>query len=273
MELGDLIPFREALRRNAVREALPTHLSTAELQQIDAGILRSSFFSARNTLTTWLNSAKAKIERILNPTTEQRADRVTPENPDGNVTTGLDPATARMELRDLITSLGYQPDPEKRGTIEDMSSDQRINLVIKTNREIAQGYGHWMQGQDADVLDEWPASELFRAESRKDERDWSVRWLAAARESGDSDAVSAYGSSGRMVALKDSPIWQALGDGAGGFDSDALHNPYPPFAFNSGMDVMDVTRDDAMDLGLIDRDTVVVPQTQEFAANLPEEIA
>jgi hypothetical protein len=70
-----------------------------------------------------------------------------------------------------------------------------------------------------------------------------------------------------MVARKDSGVWQALGDGAGGYDSDALHNPYPPFAFNSGMDVQDVDRQDAVELGLLEEDDQVVPQDQAFGAD------
>ena len=54
---------------------------------------------------------------------------------------------------------------------------------------------------------------------------------------------------GDFVALKSSPIWQALGDGVGGF-KDTLGNPYPPFAFGSGMGWTDVSADDAASLGL-----------------------
>ena len=53
-----------------------------------------------------------------------------------------------------------------------------------------------------------------------------------------------------MVALKSSGIWEALGDGAGGYD-DTLGNPYPPFAFNSGMWTQDVSRADCESLGLL----------------------
>jgi hypothetical protein len=44
-----------------------------------------------------------------------------------------------------------------------------------------------------------------------------------------------------MCALKTSPIWQALADGAGGFE-DTLGSPYPPFAFGSGMAWVNVRR-------------------------------
>ena len=49
-----------------------------------------------------------------------------------------------------------------------------------------------------------------------------------------------------MAALKSSGIWQVLGD-----FPDGLGNPYPPFAFNSGMWTEEVSRDEAIQLGLI----------------------
>lgn len=53
-----------------------------------------------------------------------------------------------------------------------------------------------------------------------------------------------------MAALKSSPVWEALGNGAGGF-RDALGNPYPPFAYGSGLDWEDVDADGARALGLL----------------------
>jgi hypothetical protein len=46
-----------------------------------------------------------------------------------------------------------------------------------------------------------------------------------------------------MIAKKDSPIWQAIADGAGGYE-DTLGHPFPPFAFNSGMDWRAVPREE-----------------------------
>ena len=104
------------------------------------------------------------------------------------------------------------------------------------------------------TLEEWPAVELTRFVGRGAPRaDWHERWQAAG------DSVGWEGSSKdaggfpdwRMVALKNSPIWAALGNGAGGF-RDTLGNPYPPFAYGSGLAWADVSRDEAIELGLID---------------------
>ena len=264
--IGSPVPFEEALARHDVRRVMPTALSTAEIQRLPDAIRRSSFFSARTLLTDYLEQAKAAIRQVLNPQTAVRP----PGDPrEGEpYTEGLTIEQARANLREYLTSIGYEPNPDEAGTLKDLSSQARVDLVVRTNVGIAQGYGYWKQGQDPAILDEWPASELFRAEGRGRERDWPERWLAAARAVGDTDAIAMLEQHDRMIARKDSPIWQALGDGAGGFEDDALHNPYPPFAFNSGMDVRDIDRAEAMDLGLLGRDDAIIPQSQDFAPQL-----
>ena len=91
----------------------------------------------------------------------------------------------------------------------------------------------------------WPARELVRFEGRaKPRQDWAARWRAAGA------AVDLIGAAeNRMVALKSSPIWRELGNGAGGF-RDTRGNPFPPFAFGSGLDWEDVDAEECSDLGL-----------------------
>lgn len=254
--------FREALHRLFVRRTMPTSLSTAQIQQLDADIQRGSLFSARTTLTQYLERLRETIQKVLDPRPGTRTRE------DGTpITEGANMADARLALRRELRSLGYQPDPAKRGTIEDLSSDRRIELVVRTNVEISQGYGQFIQGQDPAVLDAFPAQELYRGGNPKVARDWRRRWTAAARAVGDTDALRLVQETGRMIARKDSPIWQGLGDGLGlpqDEANDALHNPYPPFAFNSSMDVRDVDRTTAVELGLVRMDEAIAPQTQEF---------
>jgi hypothetical protein len=251
MDLTSPTPFLEALQALGGRKVMPTALDSAQLRQIDAGIRRSSFFSAQTMEEALLEQYKEDVESILNPKQEQRADRVTPENPQGNVTTGYDPATARLHAKELLQSLGYQPAADERGTIKDLSSNARINLVVKTDVELSHGAGHFIQANsDADVVDLWPAQELVRYESRVKERNWHQRWMEAASYSGDSDALRMLAEHGRMVARKDSPIWDALGNSE--LFPDGLDNPFPPFAFNSGMWTEEVSRDEAIELGLLD---------------------
>jgi hypothetical protein len=54
-----------------------------------------------------------------------------------------------------------------------------------------------------------------------------------------------------MIALKTDPIWT---------DISAFDLPYAPFDYNSGMDLRDIDRDEAVDLGLIDEDDTQNPE-------------
>lgn len=248
MTLSAPIPFREALQARGVKSLLPTSLTSAELARLAPERRERAMFSARCTLAEFLQEASDKIERILNPVTAFRADG-------SPFTSGLDRATARLELQELLDELDYKPSEEDRGTIKDLRSDRRVNLILDTNTQMAQGYGQWMQGQSTAILDQWPAQELFRAEARKEHRHWAVIW----RSHGGKIFAGGDPEYGRMVALKNTPIWTEI---------SAFGLPYPPFDFNSGMDVRDVDRDEATSLGLIDRKTQIAPQTRNFNQDL-----
>jgi hypothetical protein len=243
-------PFREAVKDLAGKKILPTSLDSAGISQLDASVRRTSFTSAKTTIEGLLDRYKAQIQKMVEPVQVARPDRVTLTNPEGLTTEGINQPTARLEIKKLLQSMDYQPEDGQAGTIQDLSSDARINLVLKTNRELAQGAGHFIQGNDPDVIDAFPCWELVRFEERKMERDWKTRWKIAAQVANDVQAARVAEETDRMIARKDSEIWQALGDGAGGYQ-DTLGNPYPPFAFNSGMWIQDVSRREAQELGLI----------------------
>lgn len=241
----DALPFKEAIANLQQKGLLPTSLNSAQLRQLDAAIRRQSIFSAETTLISYLGEIKNTVASIIEP------KQVLREGETQTVTEGFNPATARAALREKLKALGYQPGEDVAGTIKDLSSDARINLVVKTNTELAQGAGAFIQqNSDPEVVDEYPALELVRFEERAVTRDWESRWLDAAKESGDTDAAAALQSTGRMMALKASPIWDSLGNGAGGHD-DSLGNPFPPFAYNSGMWTQEVSRKEAEEAGLL----------------------
>jgi hypothetical protein len=141
-----------------------------------------------------------------------------------------------------------------------LSSDERLNLVLNMNAAMATGYGNWLQGQAPPILDMWPAQELYRAFGRVHPREWETRWTDAAASTGSKYVVTKFDEHNfQAVALKNDPIWEAI---------SRFGTPYPPFDFNSGMEVRDVTRAKAMELGLIDRDTKIVPQDRNFNQDL-----
>lgn len=263
MQFRTPVPFREALDQLRRRRIALTNLGSAELGRLDQSILRAAFFSARTVERDLLARYKARIETLLAPQQVRRPDRVTPDNPDGLVTEGITPAELRTQIKELLAEMGYQPDPAERGTIKDLSSDARIDLVVRTNAEMAANHGYWQQGQDPDNLIAFPAQELYRAEDRKDKRGWVQRWRAAGGKVFPGRApglpLEKGFSEGRLIALKDSPVWAGI---------SAFGNPYPPFDFNSGVDVRDIGYREAVELGVLAPGQRVLPQRLEFAANM-----
>lgn len=223
------IPFKEALEARKVRTVLPTELRSRLLGLVSGSrpeLLERAMFSAGVIEAEKLQDMDDLIGQLL----------------DGQVNL----AEARTELKRRFGTLGAEVDETD---LTDLRSDARLNLILETNVEQAQGYGQWVQGQDEAILDQWPAQELYRAQQSRVPRDWAQRWVEAGGQFYD----------GRMIALKNAPIWT---------DISRFGLPYPPFDFNSGMDVRDIDREEAMALGLIDRDTRIEPQTRGFADDL-----
>src|SRR5437667_567001 len=90
----------------------------------------------------------------------------------------INDTTARCNLKRAIIAAGYHPGVAhiKPDSPADLLCDSRLNLVIKTNVEMAQGHRDWNANQNAIILDQWPAQELFRAESRDNPRECLERW-------------------------------------------------------------------------------------------------
>jgi hypothetical protein len=252
MLLAAPVPPREALASLARRDVMPTNLGTAQLQQLGRDVQLDSLYSARTMLGDLLDGYKDRIGQMINP---QQIIR------DGQpVTVGLSEAYATQEIQDLLQQLGYKPNADERGTLLDLSSDSRVKLVLQTNVQMYQGEGWWLQGQNTAVLDEFPAQELFRAESRVHQRDWIARFRLAGAQTGDPMGTGwTITPEGRMIALKNHDIWNWLGSSQ--LFSDGLNLPWPPFAFRSGMNVRDISRAIAESIGLIQPDQSVQPMT------------
>lgn len=239
--------FREALEILGIKELMPTTASARELERIRANIRERAFFSARVANAGILQTEKSLVERIVSP--EGRAP--------GEY---MDLARFREIVKDYLQSIGYTPEPDKEGTLQDLSSNDRLNLVADTNTQMAQGFGQFMQGQEPEVLDLYPCQELYRLEMRDQPRPWNDLWVRAGGH--------LYGG-GRMIAPKDDPLWTKTLD-EGGFNR--FGNPYPPFDYNSGMDVRDVSRQEAVELGVIEDSYQAKRQTRHFNEGLQADV-
>jgi len=238
--VGQPMPFQEALDAAAVKSLLPTSGRTRDLQQLETPIKRRALWSATVESIDSLQAIATGVQSILEGTADQ--------------------ASVSLDLLKVIKSQGYQPDPVQIGGLQDVSSFARRSLILETQVAIARGAGWREQGMQADVLDEYPAMELFRASSPRggseSERNWPARWSQIGGQF--------FGS--RMIALKTDPIWQKLGDP--NLFPDALGNDFAPFAFSSGMRTRDIDRDQAESLGRISPGSHLAPNPIDLTADL-----
>lgn len=215
-----------------IKDLLPTSLGSDELRSsIASDILRRSVFSARMESARYL----ARIREVCAQVSEG----------------SINQASARARLLETLSQMGHSP--LDGGGLTNPASIRRLNLIIDTQRQMAASVSR-IQTQTPAVLERWPAWELTRLVGKAVPReDWPARWRNAGESIGWEGALK-----DRFIALKTSPIWQALGDGAGGF-RDTLGNPYPPFAYSSGMAWVAVDRETCERLGLSGPEPETVP--------------
>lgn len=201
-----------------------SNIDSREWNSVQAGLRDRAFFSSQVTEIQLLDAFRLQSAR--------------------HAAGAADISKLRIELRDYMTRAGMRPGD---GTIKDLFSKARLDVILKTNVATARGFVRYANGMSPGAFAAFPAMKLLRIRQRKQGRAWDARWKAAGDSVGWKGATPDFGT---RTALKDSPIWQALGEGAGGY-RDGLGNPYPPFAWGSGVGVVDVSRKEAIELGLI----------------------
>lgn len=219
------------------RKGLATGKSTAELREaLDRSMRLRVHAMARVTNATFADEMKKLVDAGLK----------------GGNQTSLAYRIAQAQA--TLARLGYTPEQgfqgdaklgipaAKPGSLQDLSSWKRLEFTFMTEEKLAHGRAQKLKGLDPVAMALFPAFELVRVGSRKTQRNWLARWVQAGGR--------LY--QGRMIALKDDPIWHKLGDSAV-FD-DALDVDSPPFAFGSGMGWRAVSRAECIRLGVIDAD-------------------
>lgn len=167
----------------------------------------------------------------------------------------LDESQARLAIREALAQTGYTPPQGKEGGIQDLSSQRRLDLIIKTNVAEARGYVRYLEGTSEGALAAFPCQELVRTQNRKAPRNWPEIWKG--------HGGRIYG--GRMIALKTDEIWTAI---------SRFGHPWPPFDFGSGMGLRDVGRREAIRYGVIAADDPPPkpPKTPNFNQDLVDRL-
>jgi len=216
---------------------VPSGMSSAEWEKIAPQIRDQAFFSARVEEMRILEQLQGKLTALIR--------------------NELDPSEFRRDMRDFLAQIGYSPDDEDEGTIKDLRTQRRLDIIYQTNVKMARGFKQWRQFTTDAALEEYPANRLVRIQGRNMKRDWASRWKAAA------EAVGWQGvyRGGDMVALKSSPVWVKI---------SRFGHPYPPFDYNSGMGVENVSIDECLKIGLVKPDDTPqkMPEVKLFTGEM-----
>jgi DNA topoisomerase-1 len=246
---------------------LPIQIPPDTMRHVSESLAKYFKTASQDKIEQFAEAAKAAVEAELKTENVQTVKSL--EEGTTGVNVGATPATSRGVLTSFIES----------ATGDNIGGLMNMDFFNRIMREVTQGAGNFVaQNFDQTRLDEFPALELHRVYDREVPRgfkvgkggailpdpdnDWPSRWEAAGGEL----------VNGRMVALKSDPIWQAIGDGEGGYE-DTLGNPFAPFAFNSGFDTDEVSREDAVALGLMDDEDEAKPADFDFTQLLNIEAA
>lgn len=234
MPAASNIPFGDALRFARDRRLLPTDMSAAEIEQLAVEVRQGAVFSAGVMETEVLQLIKDRTETMasgLSQAPGQLHNR----------------ASVRTELKELLDAIGYQPEPGREGTISDLRTDARLNLIIDTQLKMAHGYGQWRLSQSEGALLIFPCQEFKRISPRRVPRGYKIRAGAIVPENPrywQDRWVRAGGTlyQGRMIARVNDPVWTAL---------SRFGLPYDPVDFNTGFGRVNVGRAEAVRLGVI----------------------
>lgn len=227
----------DAQLASRARTAMPTALDTAGLRELGAGVLARSVFTAHGISAIYASKLKQVIDQLTA----------------GEIGEGQ----ARTALYESLDALGYTPEggfpghegevpPAIRGSLQDLRSFRRMDLIVRTQMDLMHGAGLQFRGHQPERLAQFPAWELVRLEDKNAPRDWQARWVIAGGQSPETRDQNQ--ARGRMIAFKGDPVWGELGS----YDNfqDALGVDHPPFAFNSGMGWKEISGAECEALGV-----------------------
>ena len=230
---------KTAIEEFAAKTEVPSWARTADWRDVPAAIRRRSFFSSALEDARALSAERKSVADLLQTTSK-----------DGKIyrrDTAITELQAMMQARGNDTGAG--------NVLTNPAAEKRIKLVLDTNRAQAQGYARFKRSSTGGALLAFPCQELVRIRNSKEKRDWQARWVAAGGKL----------TNGRMIAEKTDPIWIAL---------NRFGVPYAPFDFNSGMGLRDISRREAIALGIITQDWQPDGDpVEDFNANVEAEVS
>ena len=233
-----MTPQEIILRKSLV---LNGSMSSADWELMSAGIKDRAFWVSRCESLDFVDTCHKTISDLL-----------------ANAKGASGAVTSRAEVVSSIMQAARKAGLDTgSASITNHGSVARANVIIDTNAGMAAGYATAIQSNSYGARLAFPAQELVRIEERQVPRSWQNIWR--------SHGGKIY-PGGRMIALKEDPIWSAI---------SRFGTPYPPFDFNSGMGVDDVSYEEALELGVLPSKNYQPPKEsplENFNASLEAEL-
>lgn len=238
--ITDPIPFAEAISFLLNKEDLPAEWKASDWNDQEADFRNRAFWSSRVENARFLDRSHGFLFDYMAKVRE------TIVQPDGTVVTALQIGGREQfvkRMRDFMIAEGMAAPGEfvnvDQKDITDIRSVARLRLIFDTNVRQAYGYGQWKQGMKPAVLTAFPAARLIRERGVKDPRPRHQNNLGEVR-------------------LKTDPRWAEFHNAReiGGFGV-----PWGPYGFQSGVTQEDVSRREAIKMGLTVPDAQETPET------------
>ena len=209
-----------AVDRHLGRESLPTGLSSYDIAKIPAAIRDRSFFASRVESARVVNLLRGLIDEAVNPAS------------------GAPVMSRASFIAEARIRLGAAPGDS--GDLTDITSSRRLGLIYDMQIEEIAAYVRWKNWGSANRLLTYPCQELVRVRDSAVPRDWEERWASEGGEFPDR----------RMIARKTDPIWRNI---------SRFGRDWPPFDFNSGMGLREISRAEAERIGAIRKGERLTP--------------
>lgn len=223
-------PFQEAVTFVADQVPTGSPYNSAEWAALHPDVRTKSFFSARVENVRFLERGQKLLDDFLDKNVEDVTDS-------SGVTRKMLKVGSRADfvrqMREFQIAEGMATEDDfigKQTDITDITKLSRLQLIFDTNIKQSFGYGRWLQGMSPVLLDAYPASRFVRLPGSVEKR---IRHVE---------------SEGEVRLKTDFKYWAGYqnAEEIGGFGV-----PWPPYGFNSNMTQRDVTRKEAVRLGLI----------------------
>ena len=246
------IEFEESFKRLKERKEIGSRMTSKQWTLIPAAIRDRSFFASRVASARFLTSAKKFLTDFMLGTKEEVL------SPDGVKSIAFKAggrADFVKKMQDFAISEGMgDPLPEgvgrgQRGVIpeiKDIASNRRLKLIYDTNIQSAYGYGNFEASIDPAITDAYPAWRFVRTGVVKEPRPLHKRF------------------EGEVRRKDDTKFWLEMNKKEIG----GLGVPHGPWGFNSQMDVQEVGRREAVELGLIKKNQKIRSPKSAFNKKL-----